>query len=296
MSDPFAAIFRNHFRPLEPLATGVEPVLAELRGIRAVLFDLYGTLVISGSGEVGTAAASCDEAMAGALGAVGLQAARPLDGAAELLFERIRASHERDRAAGVDYPEVQIADVWREVLAALASRGALDAAAVASVDLRRLAVEYEGRANPCWPMPGAAECLAALRAGGMLLGIVSNAQFYALSLFPSLWGGSAEQCGFDPALQFYSFQYGRAKPGTALFETAREALRARGVEPSATLYVGNDVLNDVGPASMVGFRTALFAGDARSFRRREDEPSLAGVRPDLLLTALAQLERCVMIA
>ena len=53
MPDPLADIFRSQFKPLEPIPTGERSVLADLQGIRAVLFDLYGTLFISASGEVG---------------------------------------------------------------------------------------------------------------------------------------------------------------------------------------------------------------------------------------------------
>ena len=45
---------------MEPLPTGVEPSFTELPDIRAVLFDVYGTLLISPAGEVGTAEESTD--------------------------------------------------------------------------------------------------------------------------------------------------------------------------------------------------------------------------------------------
>jgi putative hydrolase of the HAD superfamily len=278
-----------------PILSGAEPVLAPLGGLRAVLFDLYGTLFISGSGEVGTVAAPCDEAMDAALRAVGLPPAGPLDGAVETLFATIREFHARDRARGIDYPEMQVAEVWRAVLGRLAAEGVVEADGVEAVDRQRLAVEYEARANPCWPMPGLDACLAALDAKGFLRGIVSNAQFYTPALFPALLGRSAEQCGFDPQLQFYSYRYGRAKPGTALFEAASAALGRRGIQPDEVLYLGNDMLNDVLPARRVGFRAALFAGDARSLRWRHGEPELGGVAPELVLTSLAQLDRCTMI-
>jgi putative hydrolase of the HAD superfamily len=52
-------------------------------------------------------------------------------------------------------------------------------------------------------------------------------------------------------------------------------------------------LNDVFAASQVGFRTALFAGDARSLRRRDQDPRCAGATPDVILTELTQLLQCV---
>jgi putative hydrolase of the HAD superfamily len=62
-----------------------------------------------------------------------------------------------------------------------------------------------------------------------------------------------------------------------------------GIEPPQTLYVGNDMLKDITPASRIGFRTALFAGDARSFRMRENDERVKDFQPDLVVTELTQL-------
>jgi putative hydrolase of the HAD superfamily len=162
-------------------------------------------------------------------------------------------------------------------------------------DLERLAVEYEARANPVWPMPGLEECLRALSERGLLLGVVSNGQFYTRELFAALLGRPAEFWGFDPDLQYYSYEHGRAKPGVDLYRRAAAALAGRGVEAAGVLSVGNDLLNDVRPSALVGFRTALFAGDQRSLRLREGDPRLQGIAPDMVLTALAELPECLLI-
>lgn len=297
MLSRYAEIFRRHARPIEPIATACAARWVPLEDLRAVLFDVYGTLLVSGSGEVGTQAGPSSRAMAEALWEFGLRLRCDPDEAVALFFETIHAGHARRRQAeGIDFPELQVAEIWRETLAELARRGWLEPEPPASLDVERLAVEYEARANPCWPMPGVEACLARLGAKGLRLGIVSNAQFYTPELFPALLGREAEALGFDPALVFYSYRHGAAKPGTILFAAAAEALAARGVAPGQTLYVGNDLLNDICPAARLGFRTALYAGDARSLRLREGEPLCRGVEPDVVLTALDQLDRCVMIA
>lgn len=294
MPSPYCEIFRGHSRPLEPLPTGEVPMLKRLAGIRAVLFDLYGTLFISASGEVGTGGqAACGAALSGALEAMGIATSGPADQGVGYLLQLIEQSHAESRAAGIDYPEVDIVALWREVLAELARRGIVRQSACHAVDPKRLAVEYEARANPCWPMPHLPECLDRLRLGGLVLGVISNAQFYTPKLFEALLGGPAERWGFQPDLQYYSFRYGCAKPGLGLFERALEGLRARQVAPAEALYVGNDMLNDIFPACKLGLRTALFAGDARSLRRRDDQRQLEAVAPDLVLTDLIQLVDCV---
>ncbi len=292
MTALFQDILRHHSRPLDPLETGQAAILPRLEGVKAVLYDL----LISGSGEVGTARqAACQTALVEALAAVGIDTSGVDGSQIELLFDVIEESHAVGQKAGIEYPEVLIDEVWRRVLDLLAGRGLIDPAACRGLDFARLAVEYESRANPIWPMPGAEDCLAELARRGLLLGIVSNAQFYTRELLPAFLGGEAEALGFDPQLQFYSYQHGQAKPGATLYRLAAEELCRRGIAASAVLYVGNDMLNDMLPASQVGFRTALFAGDARSLRLRPDDPRVDGLRPEIVLTRLADLAECLMM-
>jgi putative hydrolase of the HAD superfamily len=301
MPSPYCEIFRKHSRPLEPVPTGEVPVLRSLPGIRAVLFDVYGTLFISGSGEVGTAnqraarlAPASERPLDEALHAMGIATSAPAGQGVKYLFQLIEMSHGQSRAAGIDHPEVDIVELWRKTLGELARRGVIDQQAAQAADPKWLAVEYEARTNPCWPMPHLTECLDGLRRSGQVLGLVSNAQFYTPELFEALTGKSAEQWGFLPDLQYYSYRYGCAKPGLGLFERAVKALRDRQIAPGEVLYVGNDMLNDVSAASNLGLHTALFAGDARSLRRWEDRPQLAAVSPDLVLTDLMQIAQCII--
>jgi putative hydrolase of the HAD superfamily len=281
--------------PLEPIPTGESPQLAKLPRIRAVLFDIYGTMFVSGSGEVGTARqAAREDAMAEALAVCAAQIQGPASSAMDLFFQAIEQSHERSRQQGVQYPEVDILAIWRAVLVELARQELIGKQEWEINEIKRLAVEYEGRANPAWPMPGLDSCLAVLREKGILLGIISNAQFYTLELFPALLGERAESIGFDPKLQFYSYRHGCAKPGTELHEMAGHSLAERGILPEEVLYVGNDMLNDILPTRRVGFRSALFAGDRRSLRRRDDDPRVRGLIPDIVLTRLVDLSECIV--
>ena len=269
--------------PMSPLATEADSAHRRLTDIRAVLFDIYGTLLISGSGDVGTDVTTAQStAMTAAL-----QAARiPSQPRAGELFETIRLHQERARAAGIDFPEVDIVAVWRDLL------GGPDCP-VDEAGLQSLAVEFECRVNPVWPMPGAAECLAQVCDSGRVLGIVSNAQFYSPLTLEALLGKSPEQLGFAADLQFFSYESGRAKPSAFLFECAMRSLDERGIAPQQALYVGNDMLKDIAAAGSVGFATALFAGDARSLRMRQGDPRVDGITPTVTLTALAQLTDCL---
>jgi putative hydrolase of the HAD superfamily len=297
MADSIEDIIRRHSSPLEPLPTGEVPVIKRLPGIRVVLFDVYGTMFISASGEVGTvdagghAAAFCDamQAVSITLGCSGAEGV-------SRLRRGIEESHAESQRNGIAFPEVDIVDVWANVLDSLVQDGLVGGDACDMATLRELAIHYEVRTNPVWPMPGVVDCLTELRDAGTLLGIISNAQFFTPALFPALLAGDAEAMGFHLRLQSYSYRYGQAKPGQFLFERAVKELVILGVKPSETLFVGNDMLNDVKAAAVVGFRTALFAGDARSLRWRTGDERVANVTADIVLTHLEQLPGCVIAA
>lgn len=291
MTEQYREIIRRHSHPLAPLPTGQSPVLRALGPLDAVLFDVYGTLFVSASGDVGVSApADRSEAIAAALAAVGVPLHGPVAAALNVFLGQIEREHNVARQAGVDYPEVDIVRIWRSTLAEFAARGW--ATGPEGVDLPALAVEFEVRVNPIWPMPNLLPTLEGLRQAGKRLGVVSNAQFYTLEAFPALVRQTLAELEFEQDLQFYSYQHGRAKPGSALYRLAAAALQGRGIPTERVLYVGNDMRNDIAPAARLGFRTALFAGDARSLRRREDDPLCAGVVPDLVVTDLIDLLHC----
>ena len=281
---------RRHAHTLNPIPTGQSARLTGLPAIRAVLFDVYGTLFISASGDI----SSSDEqvrsrALGRALEAVGVRVdENTAEGAADVLVGAIKASHERLKDRGVEYPEVDIRVIVQEVLRYLPAGGS-GGAQPERAFCEALAVEYECLSNPTWPMPGVAETLRALRERKVYLGIISNAQFFTPLLFPAHLAESLEMLGFDGDLCLWSYRLLEAKPAPRLFRRPLEVLRRRGVEPDQVLYVGNDRLNDIWPAARAGMRTALFAGDNRSYRPREADPRIGGVREDILLTELRQL-------
>ncbi len=274
-------------RPMDPEPTGVQPRVRPLDGIKAVLFDVYGTLLVSAAGDVGSGAAPDSRAVAEALDAASFSVLSPSTGprGVVLLDHGIRRAHEAARRQGVDVPEVDIEAVWSEVLGTLASEGLITGSPNPAL-VRQLAVEYECRVNPTWPMPDMAVVLADLRKAGLVLGIVSNAQFFTPLVFEALHPGGLPALGVDADLCLWSWKLGVAKPSPRLFEHALRRLRDRhAIRPAETLMVGNDAGKDVEPAARLGCRTALFAGDRRSLRGSE----LAKRKADVVVTALLQL-------
>lgn len=293
MTTPFGEIIREHCRPLEPIPTSVEPQLKPLPGARAVLFDVYGTLLVSGIGEVGTVGTDTQSrAFREAFESLGIDVGNSAEVGVQVLIETIAAHRVAMIDDGITTPDVDIVDVWQDTLDEMDMTGLLDTD-VDKIDISTLAIEYECRANPVWPMPLAAECLDSLSNSGMDVGIISNAQFFTLPILSALFDATIDEVGFDSDLRFLSYDRHWAKPDPHLYELACDELRKRGITPEETVFVGNDLLNDVTPARAVGFRTALFAGDQRSLRMRTGDERVDGVTPDVIITDFRQLTECL---
>lgn len=287
-----ARIIGDEVVRLAPIPTKLTPRVQKWPSLKAVLFDIYGTLLISGTGDISLAREKENSfSMEKALHALDLELTL-LNGPSELsdrLTAEVKASHAREKEGGADYPEVDIISLWHRVLKGLERESLLDGE-ITDRDLAVLSAYHEIVSNPVWEMPGAFSLLPELRDRGYPLGIVSNAQYYTPLTIERLSGHTLEELGFDRGLCSWSYRLLRGKPSRVLFEEPLKELAARGINPNDVLYVGNDMLNDIYTASLWGCRTALFAGDQRSLRLREEDDRCQDLTPDLILTDLSQLK------
>ena len=261
-----------------------------LKGIKAVIFDIYGTLLISGSGDVGTAIeAGSTEAFAEALRRLGIGNIQneSVVRIKKLFFDLIEEDHSKLWADGYPFPEVDIIRIWTEIFT--------DSELISiSPELEALepsiaAATYESIVNPVNIMPGADILLNKLKNAGLSLGIISNAQFYTPIVFELSFGAGFDQYDFDPSLCLFSYHERRAKPDSFLFDKMSAALGKLGISPAEAVFIGNDMLKDIMPASATGYKTALFAGDKRSLRLRKDHDACSNIKPDVIVTNLLDL-------
>lgn len=286
-------IIKELSSPMEPIETGLNPRLEKLSGLRAVVFDIYGTLFISDSWDISMVEKrDHEEAIREALGQSGFSIRDHSVRISKRFTETIRAAQENRCAEDIIFPEVEIRHVWREFLLFAKSESVLSGE-VSDQSIEKLALHFECLTNPVWPMPGLQKILSDLHARGLLLGIVSNAQFYTPPLFEVFLGNNLEELGFATDCCVWSYRELEAKPSVRLFNKVAQAIGKRGIEPGQTLYVGNDMLNDIQPAGQAGFRTALFVGDRRSLRLHEEDDQLKKCRPDVILTLLNQIPDCL---
>ena len=275
---------QKYIRPLKPIPTGLTPAGDLTHGIRCVLFDIYGTLFISGSGDISLAKQNSPqmEEIKFLLAKYEIQKTPRV--LLDELHGAIKARHKELHDKGIDFPEIQIDRIWQQVLQSDDQDS-----------IRQFAAEFELISNPVYPMPDLSDLLSTCRQHGLLMGIISNAQFYTPCLFNWFLDSDPQGLGFSPDLIFYSYIFAMAKPSPTLFKMAAEKLKAKKIQPASVLYIGNDMLNDIYPAQNTGFKTALFAGDERSLRLRTDDPRCRDLTPDLVVTDLGQLMRHIQL-
>lgn len=271
-------LWAEYIQPMVPIPTGLEPQGGLTTPIDCILFDVYGTLFISESGDISLARNRSRKTRK--LDALVQKYAvdQPVDALLESFFSEIRSAHETLKQKGIPYPEIEVDKIWMRVL------NTEDTARA-----RAFALEFEFLINPVYPMPHVETLLRACLKRSVQMGIISNAQFFTPMLFDIFFESTLQQLGFHKDLIFLSYRFGWAKPARYLFEKAAARIQERGIPLANVLYVGNDMRNDIYPADAVGFKTALFAGDRRSLRLREDDPQCKNLAPDLILTDLIQL-------
>ncbi len=289
----------DNLETLQPQTTGFCPNLRpnskEKIQIKAVIFDIYGTLLISSSGDIDQASLKVEN-MEKALKAGNYNIGKnPTEIAAfilRLLPEKIKENQQEIKEKGHPFPDIDIFKVWDAMLQDVQQAGLLSLNGSESVT--DTIFVFEVLSNKVFPMPGMKDVLTELSRKKIPLGIVSNAQFYTPVLMNYFLSGNFSQEQdinfFDPELSVFSYKELRGKPDVSLFHKLVPVLENKyNIDVSETIFVGNDMLKDIYTAHNAGLKTVLFAGDERSLRLREDDERVKGIFPDFIITDLKQL-------
>ncbi|MDR2143036.1 MAG: hypothetical protein LBP29_01545, partial [Treponema sp.] len=167
-TEGLVSLIRQKSSPLIPVKAELSPAWEALipgagsaasSGIRAFIFDLYGTLFVSGAGEIGAA----NEAFGGPNPAVlnpavlnppwpnpAAPEAQALRDPALLSMKRyfhgeVTAFHKKAKAAGRAFPEVRVEEIWAGY------DGPVPESWGQALSVRERAVLYELAVNPVYP-------------------------------------------------------------------------------------------------------------------------------------------------
>lgn len=274
------------FPEMDVITSPISPQFSNEQDIKVLLFDIYGTLLISEAGDIGLASLNEDQKeLPFVLQASGKQFQHSYAELKERLLEHVKQEHLyiKKTKAGIVYPEVDIIRLWCRIYHDLG----YDDYSIENIC--STALHFELLSNKVSLMPGGVEVLSALHNAGYKLGIVSNAQFYTPVILEHLCQTSLENLGFLSPLTSWSYEQACGKPDPLIFAPVMKTLDDWEVKAREVMYIGNDMLNDIYSASNEGLKTILFAGDKRSLRMRAGDKRVENLRADHIIDNLWQV-------
>lgn len=249
---------------------------------QVIFWDVYGTLIAAQRGDLQSLINREKELRAAfdlTVRNFGLTVAP--EKLHDLFLRGITAETDARKAEGLAHPEVRIDEIWYKLL------GKFSREETPTLNFaREVALYFEQHANPKELQPQAFETLTALQQRGIRQGIISNAQFYTPIELSELLRRESEcqictyESIFEPALSFFSFNVGVAKPDLTAFRAAVEILTFANIMPDDCAFVGDSLVNDIAPARHVGFKAVLYAPHGATDTT---------IKPDLVVHNLLQL-------
>lgn len=291
--------YLNNLDQLSPIKTELSKKLSSTKRYKAFIFDIYGTLLISSSGDVEEADPTTDNLNEAFIACNIIHTNNSLrEKTANQFIDNIHTTikrhHTIEKDKGNLFPEIVIEDIFEEVLIKHINSGELRGDHSKS-NIKKLVFIFELASNKVWPMPGFCDIVSKINSLNKPLGIVSNAQFYTPLIVNHFLNKSYLETEsispFKNDLIQYSYKSRKGKPDNSIFKDLLASLKSNySIDPEDTVYIGNDMLKDIYTANSCGMDTVLFAGDKRSLRMRKNDDRCKGLKPTHIITELSQLE------
>jgi FMN phosphatase YigB (HAD superfamily) len=212
------------------------------------------------------------------------------------LFNKALTAIRMAGSGGEKFPEVQAERIWDDIVKKLMQKEyTFDAVNYGALTdyCKKIAYFYHASIQGAGAYPGAADTLKLVAERGVVQGLLADGQCFTVAQLQRCLKKQDPDFDLDavipPALRLISAEKKARKPSDTLFKAAVAAAGARGLSPSEVLHVGSNLARDIGPAKKHGFRTALFAGDRASLAATPDQLKDPALRPDALVTELAQV-------
>jgi FMN phosphatase YigB (HAD superfamily) len=285
-----------------------KPHLVRLPGVRAVLWNVYGTLLAIPGGELWFEHPNkfvMDVALDKTVqefkmwGSMSRKPGQPADYLGQM-YANVLAEQRTVPGGGERYPEVIAERLWESLIKKLLQKDyRFDAGFFGALNefSRKVAYFFHAslQATACYD--GEADALRQLAQAGIVQGLLADGQcFTAVQLQRGLTRQDAAARLDDwIALDWRTLSCdarGR-KPSERLYRQALAGLTQRGLTSDQVLHVGSRVQQDLIPARRLGMKTALFAGDKASLQATPEQLKDPAGRPDVLLTELPQIVEVV---
>jgi FMN phosphatase YigB (HAD superfamily) len=297
--------------PAPPEATPVKarPHLERLDGVRAVLWNVYGTLLAIPLGDIvfeHPQAFIMSNALEKTIQEFKMwlsmtrKPGQPSEALRVIYDQVLMEQRGISGPGGEKHPEVLSERVWESILKKLMQKDyKFDATFFGSLNeySRKIAYFFHTSLQGTACYDGAAEALRYVHEAGLKQGLLADAQsFTTVQLQRGLDAQGGERLDelLTDGLVILSCDARGRKPSDRLYKQALAALREKGIEPEEVLHVGSRIAQDVIPARRLGMRTALFAGDKVSLQATPEQLKEPSSRPDVLLTELSQIVEVVV--
>lgn len=291
-----------------PAAPKVEPAKARphlptLRGVRAVLWNVYGTLLAIPGGELlfehpqplimeVALDKTIDEFKM--WGSMSRKPGQPSEYmrhlyAQELMLQKSSGGPER-------YPEILAERIWEALIKKLFQKEyQFDAGFYGSLNeyARKVAYFFHSSLQGTAAQEGAATAIQLVQDTGRVQGLLADAQCFTTVQLNRALKAQESNLNFDAVLpsafRVLSCEVRARKPSETLFRQAVAALAAKGIRPEETLHVGTRLVRDIAPAKKMGLRTVLYVGDKGAVEATPELLKDQHHRPDAMLTELPQI-------
>lgn len=197
-----------------------------------------------------------------------------------------------------DAPEVNAVQVWQVLIERLGKKEySYDEGLYGDLDeyAEKVAYFFHSALQGVGPAPNALAALQAVADAGFTQGIVADAQpFSGVQLMRALRKqGPVPSLGdlFKKECFSLSFREGARQPSQALFATCVDQFKRQGIEAKEIVFISSRLRDELAIAKKFGLRTALYAGDKNSLRASSADLKEPDLRPDRILTDLAQVRQ-----
>ena len=290
--------------PPPPQHPKAKPYLVRMPHVRAVTWNLYGTLLNIFGGQLLFEHPNkfvMDIALDKTVqefkmwGSMTRKPGQPADYMGEI-YRRVIADLRLAPSPKEKHPEILSERVWETIVKKLQQKEyQYDTAFFGPLGdyCRKIAYFFHASLQGTACYDGAAQALEQVHQAGLKQGLLADAQcFTSVQLQRGL---TQQHCGvgieqlFDRSLRALSHEVGGHKPSERLFKQSLAQLQTLGIAPAQVLHVGSRLELDLLPAKKLGMRTALFAGDKESLLATREQLKDQATRPDVLLTELSQI-------
>jgi FMN phosphatase YigB (HAD superfamily) len=291
--------------PPEAVSANATPYFKPLKGIRAVTWSVYGTLLRISEGKLlfshpdRTQMKVALEKTIQEFKMWNNMDRKPGAPWAQLLEQYKQLMQQQqmtDTRQKGDFPEFDSSRIWRKLLRRLAEKGYyydMDLYGDPDEFSDKVAYFFHASLQGVEAAPNALRALASTSVSHVRQGLLSDAQSFTMV---QMLRALNEQGTLPPLKELFSldcltlsFQQGLRKPSKSFFQNCLDQFAELGIGPKEVLHVSSRLADDLAVAKQAGMRTALYAADKISLRASKADMQNPELRPDRLLTDLAQI-------